>query len=112
MEPAPVDMCAVGFGKGGQIRSRRIPDRAIDQHGGVIDILVSECRGGAAARAFFTRALTHGPSPVEVTADPAPVYPRVVDELAPVARHVPEQYANNSIETDHGRLKARLRCAA
>jgi transposase, IS6 family len=32
-----------------------------------------------------------------------------VDELAPAARHVSEQYENNAIETDHGRLKARLR---
>jgi transposase, IS6 family len=35
--------------------------------------------------------------------------PRVVDELSPAARHVLEQYANNSVEADHGRLKARLR---
>jgi len=37
------------------------------------------------------------------------VYPRVIDEFAPAARHVLEQYANNSVEADHGRLKARLR---
>ena len=61
--------------------------RAIDQRGQVIDVLVSQRRDGAAARAFFTRALIHGPSPVEVTTDRAPVYPRVIDELAPVARH-------------------------
>ena len=83
--------------------------RAIDQHGQVIDILVSERRDGAAARAFFTRALTHGPSPVEVTTDRAPVYPRVIDERGRAARHVTEQYANNRVEADHGRLKARLR---
>jgi hypothetical protein len=41
--------------------------------------------------------------------DRAPVYPRVLDELVPAARHVTEQYANNAIEADHGRLKARLR---
>jgi transposase, IS6 family len=35
--------------------------------------------------------------------------PRVLDELVPAARHVTEQYANNMIESDHGRLKARLR---
>jgi len=52
--------------------------------------------------------LTQGPAPVEVTTDRAPVYPRVIDELAPAARHVLEQYANNAVETDHGRLKARL----
>jgi IS6 family transposase len=33
----------------------------------------------------------------------------VLDELVPAARHVLEQYANNVIEADHGRLKARLR---
>ncbi|MDT5105792.1 MAG: transposase, family [Mycobacterium sp.] len=83
--------------------------RAIDQHGQVIDVLVSERRDGAAAPAFFASALRHGPSPVEVTTDRAPLYPRVIDELVPAARHVLEQYANNSVEADHGRLKARLR---
>jgi hypothetical protein len=78
------------------------------QCGQVIDVLVSERRDGPAARAFFTRALTCGPSPVEVTTDRAPVYPRVIEELARAARHVLEQYANNSVEADHGRLKARL----
>jgi hypothetical protein len=53
--------------------------------------------------------LTAGPAPVEVTTDRAPVYPRVLDELVPAARHVLERYANDAIETDHGRLKARLR---
>jgi hypothetical protein len=46
---------------------------------------------------------------VEVTTDRAAVYPRFVDELAPSARHIVEQYANNAVEADHGRLKARLR---
>ena len=62
-----------------------------------------------AARAFFTRALKVGPVPVDVTTDGAPVYPRVLDELVPAARHVIEQHANNVVEADHGRLKARLR---
>jgi IS6 family transposase len=83
--------------------------RAVDQHAQVIDVLVSERRDGAAARAFFVRALRHGPSPVEVTTDRAPVYPRVIDELVPAARHVLERYSNNSVEADHARLKARLR---
>jgi transposase-like protein len=83
--------------------------RAIDQYGQVIDVLVSQRRDAHAARTFFARALTHGPSPVEVTTDRAPVYPRVIDELAIAARHVLEQYANNKVEADHGRLKARLR---
>jgi IS6 family transposase len=83
--------------------------RAVDQHGQVVDVLVSQRRDAAAARAFFTRALTCGPAPVEVTTDRAPVYPRVIDDLVPTARHVLERYANNSVEADHGRLKARLR---
>jgi transposase-like protein len=44
-----------------------------------------------------------------VTTDRAPAYPRVLDEWLPAARHVVERYANNPIEADHGRLKARLR---
>jgi IS6 family transposase len=45
---------------------------------------------------------------VEVTTDRAPAYPRVIESLAPGARHLTEQYVNNMIEADHGRLKARL----
>jgi transposase, IS6 family len=83
--------------------------RAIDQFGQVIDVLVAEKRDTAATRRFFTRTLAHGPSPTEVTTDRAPAYPRVLDELVPAARHVTEQYANNPIEADHGRLKSHLR---
>jgi IS6 family transposase len=39
--------------------------RAIDQYGQVIDVLVAEKRDLVAARRFFTRALEHGPSPIE-----------------------------------------------
>jgi transposase-like protein len=83
--------------------------RAVDQHGQVIDLLLSERRDTAAARKFFTRAVTYGPVPVEVTTDKAGPYLRVLDELVPTAMHVTEQYGNNRIEADHGRLKARLR---
>src|SRR5439155_12260140 len=83
--------------------------RAVDQFGQVIDVLVSEHRDTAAARRFFTRALTHAPAPAEVTTDRAPAYLRVLDGLVPAARHVTEQYENNPIEADHGRLRARLR---
>ena len=83
--------------------------RAIDQFGQVIDVLVSEKRDLVATRRFFTRALDHGPPPSEVTTDRAPAYPRVLDELLPGACHVVEQYTNNPVESDHGRLKTRLR---
>jgi transposase-like protein len=60
--------------------------RAIDQHGQVIDVLVSQTRDLVATRWFFTRALGYSPRPTEVTTDHAPAYPRVVDELLPAAR--------------------------
>ena len=80
----------------------------VDQHGQVIDVLVCQRRDGAAARTSFARAQS-GPSPVEVTTDRAAVHPRLIDEILPAARHVVEQYANNGVEADHGRLQARLR---
>src|SRR5437868_13021067 len=83
--------------------------RAIDQFGQVIDVLVSQKRDLAATRRFFTRALEHGPRRSDVTTDRAPAYPRVLDELLPAACHVMEQYANNPLESDHGRLTARVR---
>jgi transposase, IS6 family len=83
--------------------------RAVDQHGQVIDVLLSVRRDLAAARRFFIRALQAGTIPAEVTTDRAPVYLRVLDELIPSALRTIEQYANNPIEADHGRLKAWIR---
>jgi transposase-like protein len=85
------------------------PCWAIDQHGQVIDVLLSMRRDPAAARHFFTRAMRAGVIPVEVMTDRAPAYPRVLDELIPSALHTVERYASNPVEADHGRLKARLR---
>ena len=82
---------------------------AIDQHGQVIDVQLSVRRDLAAARRFFTRALRAGAVPVEVNTDRAAAYPRVLDELIPSALHTTDRYANNPVEADHGRLKARLR---
>jgi transposase-like protein len=83
--------------------------RAVDQHGQVTDVLVSKRRDQEAAR-FFRHALTVlKVTPTEVVTDAAPTYPRVLDELIPSACHHVEQYANNRIEADHGRLKQRLR---
>jgi IS6 family transposase len=84
--------------------------RAVDQQGQVIDILVCKRRDGDAAHRFFTHALTTlKVTPTEVITDKAPVYLRVLDELIPAAWHHVEQYENNRIEADHGRLKHRLR---
>ncbi len=83
--------------------------RAVDQDGQVIDVFASDQRYLAAARRFFTRALSHGRRPVEVTTDQAASYPRILDELLPAAHHVDARRANNRIESDHSQLKARLR---
>jgi transposase-like protein len=37
------------------------------------------------------------------------VYTAVLEELLPAAWHRTDRYANNQVECDHGRLKARLR---
>ena len=84
--------------------------RAVDQFGQVVDVYVSTRRDGAAARRFFERALaTTKVTPVEVVTDQAAVYPGVLEEPLPRARHETEQYANNRVEADHGQLKRRLR---
>jgi transposase-like protein len=84
--------------------------RAIDQSGQVIDVFLSNRRDTASARRFFERAIDRiRTTPVEVVTDRYRVYPRVLDEMLPAAIHRTELHANNSLETDHGRLKARLR---
>jgi IS6 family transposase len=83
--------------------------RAVDQYDQVIDVYVSKRRNLAAARHFFTTALVAHGRPAEVTTDLAAPLLRIVDELVPDVVHDTEQYSNNRIENDHGRLKARLR---
>jgi transposase, IS6 family len=83
--------------------------RAIDQFDQVIDVFVSR-RAITAARRFFERAIaTTKVAPVEVVTDRAATHPVMVDEPLPAAWHRTEQYANNRIACDHGRLTARLR---
>src|SRR5207253_494686 len=84
--------------------------RAIDQFGQVIDVFLSSRRDAEAARRFFARALADARiPPTEVTTDRYRLYPRVLDEMVPAAIHRTALHANNRLETDHGRLKARLR---
>jgi transposase-like protein len=81
--------------------------RAVDQYGQVIDVFLSKKRDLKAATAFFANAIRSHGEPVEVTTDRAHALVRVIAELLPVALHDTTQYANNRIEADHGRLKAR-----
>jgi IS6 family transposase len=83
--------------------------RAVDQRGQVIDVFVSRRRNTASARRFFDTVLGHHGRPSEVTTDLAAPLLRVIDEVLFDVAHDTEQYANNRVETDHGRLKARLR---
>jgi IS1 family transposase len=84
--------------------------RAIDQFGQLIDVFVSPQRDTAAARRFLERAIAATKvTPIEVTTDRAVAYPAVLDDVLPATRHRTDQYANDRIEWDHGRLKARLR---
>jgi transposase-like protein len=83
--------------------------RAIDQFGQVVDVFVAPRRDAAAAHRFFERAMgATKVTPVEVTTDKAPVYPAVLEERLPAAWHRTNRDANNRVECDHGRLKARL----
>jgi transposase-like protein len=83
--------------------------RAIDQFGQVIDVFLSPRRDTKAAHRFLERAIgTTKITPAEVSTDQAPVYPAVLEDLLPAAWHRTDRYANNRVECDHGRLKARL----
>jgi IS6 family transposase len=71
---------------------------------------VSPRRDATAARRCFARAIgTTKVAPAEVVADRAATYPMVLEELLPAAWRRTEQYANNRVEADDGRLKSRLR---
>ncbi len=63
-----------------------------------------------AARRFLAKAIkATGTEPDEVVTDGAKAYPGVLDALLPGAFHNTKKHANNKVETDHCRLKARLR---
>jgi transposase-like protein len=82
--------------------------RAIYQFGQVTDVFVSPRRAGRAASRFFKRGIGTTKT-TEVVTDQAAAYPAVLEELLPAAWHRSERYANNRIESDHGRLKAWVR---
>ena len=88
---------------------RRYVHRAVDADGQILDVYVSKRRDTAAATRFFTTALRDHGAPDEITTDCSPVLARVIGEVVPDAFHHTKQYANNRVECDHGRLKARLR---
>lgn len=82
--------------------------RAVDQHGQIIDLHVSKRRNTWSARHFLDTVLGDHGRPAEVTTDLAAPLLRVIDEVLYGIVHDTEQYADNRVETDHGRLNARL----
>ena len=72
--------------------------RVIDQHGQVIEVLLSARRDLAAARRLSSGRCAPARSRPRVTTGRAHVYPRVLDELVPSALHTVERYANHPIE--------------
>src|SRR3954470_22348091 len=85
--------------------------RAIDRSGALVDVLFSEHRDMAAAKAFFrsARAVT-GVTPDRVTTDGHDSYPRAIrSEAGRGVRPGTSRYLNNRLEQDHRGLKGRYR---
>ena len=85
--------------------------RAIDRSGALVEVLFSEQRDMAAAKAFFRAAqAVTGVTPERVTTDGHAGYPRAIrTELGKRARHRTSRYLNNGLEQDHRGIKGRYR---
>ena len=85
--------------------------RAIDRDGALVDVMLSEHRDLAAARAFFrsAKAVT-GVTPDRVTTDGHDAYPSAIrTELGKHVRHRTSRYLNNRLEQDDRGIKDRCR---
>ena len=85
--------------------------RAIDGSGALVDVMFSDKRDMAAARAFFRSAkAATGVTPDRVTTDGHASYPRAIrTELGEEVRHRTGIHRNNRLEQDHRGLKGRYR---
>src|ERR1700693_6290229 len=83
--------------------------RAIDRSGALVDVMFSEHRDMAAAKAFFRSAkLVTGVTPDRVTTDGHGRYPRAIrTTLGEAVKHRDSQYLNNRLEQDHRGVKGR-----
>ena len=83
--------------------------RAIDRSGALVDVMFSEHRDMAAAKAFFESAkMVPGITPDLVTADGHDSYARAIrTTLGAGVRHRDSQYLNNRLEQDHRGVKGR-----
>jgi transposase, IS6 family len=84
--------------------------RAIDEHGQIIDVYLSDRRARTAAQAFFEAAITTSTViPTRVTTDTAKCYPPAQRAVVPLAEHRSSKYLNNGLERDHHHLKGRVK---
>src|SRR5690349_2223988 len=85
--------------------------RAIDRNGALVDVMLSDHRDLAAAKAFFrsAKAVT-GVTPDRVTTDGHDAYPQAIQtELGDAVRHRTNVYLNNRLEQDPRGIKGRCR---
>ncbi len=83
--------------------------RAIDEHGQIVDVYLSDRRDRAAAEAFFAGAReTTMVTPSRVTSDKAKCYPPALRTVLPHVEHRTSKYLNNGLERDHQHLKGRV----
>jgi len=88
--------------------------RAVDKHGHTVDFLLSEHRDIAAAKQFFTQAITQHGVPEKITVDGYPATHTAISELKReevLPSHTlvrTSKYLNNLIEQDHRRVKQRI----
>jgi len=85
--------------------------RAIDRDGALVDVMLSEHRDLAAAKAFSRSAqAVTGVTPDRVTTDGHDAYPKAIrTELGKQVRHRTSRYLNNRLEQDHRGIKGRCR---
>jgi putative transposase len=83
--------------------------RAVDHSGALVDVMFSEHRDMAAAKAFFESAkMVTRITPDWVTADGHDSHPRAIGTtLGAGVRHRDSQYLNNRLEQDHRGVKGR-----
>jgi putative transposase len=83
--------------------------RAIDRNGALVDVMFSEHRDMAAAKAFFqsAKAVTDI-TPDRVTTDGHDSYPRAIrTTLGEAVKHRTSHFLNNRLEQDHRGIKGR-----
>lgn len=75
--------------------------RAVDEHGAVLDVLVTKRRNKAAARDFFKRLLGSYQTPTRITTDRLRSYKSVIQEHLPDTKHLRGKWLNNRAENSH-----------